>query len=383
MGASESVPERAGRVGGPVRPGWRESTLTRAKEIETLTAWAAAHNQPEWNGPLAASIAEHLAAARDAARSVALDPRRWFCLFRNGALHERAMTNLDAAEANLLNLAPAGYLLGQMPSVLCHVRSHLVSNDPRRLEMDRIGRRIGLAEQSSMTHETPTPVERMVAIVDAERATIVAATRAAASAKMREFARLRNFRNTLVYATASMSLIAIGIAVVGLVAPTLIPLCFAPQDGGQAMVVCPIGQSERFAVPTPASGLDIDDYVRMTVTSRDLLIVELIGLVAAAVSAAAAIRGIRGSSERLGVPTVLALLKLPTGAITAFLGLLLMRGQFVPGLSALDTSAQILAWALVFGYAQQLFTRLVDQQGQQVLDSVRGADKATPALTPQ
>jgi hypothetical protein len=61
-----------------------------------------------------------------------------------------------------------------------------------------------------------------------------------------------------------------------------------------------------------------------------------------------------------------------------------MRGQFVPGLSALDTSAQILAWALVFGYAQQLFTRLVDQQAHSVLDSVRGADRpAEPtAATP-
>jgi len=48
-----------------------------------------------------------------------------------------------------------------------------------------------------------------------------------------------------------------------------------------------------------------------------------------------------------------------------------MRGQFVPGLSALDTSAQILAWALVFGYAQQLFTRLVDQQAHSVLNTVR------------
>jgi hypothetical protein len=44
----------------------------------------------------------------------------------------------------------------------------------------------------------------------------------------------------------------------------------------------------------------------------------------------------------------------------------------VPGLSALDTSAQILAWALVFGYAQQLFTRLVDQQAHTVLQTVRG-----------
>jgi hypothetical protein len=60
-----------------------------------------------------------------------------------------------------------------------------------------------------------------------------------------------------------------------------------------------------------------------------------------------------------------------------------MRGQFVPGLSALDTSAQILAWALVFGYAQQLFTRLVDQQGQTALDSAGGASKAPSGSTPR
>jgi hypothetical protein len=53
---------------------------------------------------------------------------------------------------------------------------------------------------------------------------------------------------------------------------------------------------------------------------------------------------------------------------------MLMRGQFVPGLSALDTSAQILAWAVVFGYAQQLFTGLVDAQAQTVLDDVGGKD---------
>jgi hypothetical protein len=48
-----------------------------------------------------------------------------------------------------------------------------------------------------------------------------------------------------------------------------------------------------------------------------------------------------------------------------------MRGEFVPGLSALDSSAQILAWALVFGYAQQLLTQLVDRQAHTVPDNVR------------
>jgi hypothetical protein len=168
-------------------------------------------------------------------------------------------------------------------------------------------------------------------------------------------------------------------------------MCFAPQEAGVYIVVCPTNQSEPFQISTQSTAAteasappvrDIDDVVAETARPQDLLVVELVGLIAAAVAAAAAIRTIRGSSERYGLPVALAALKLPTGAITAFLGLLLMRGQFVPGLTALDTPEQILAWALLFGYAQQLFTRLVDQQGQAVLNSVRGADKAQPTQPP-
>jgi len=153
--------------------------------------------------------------------------------------------------------------------------------------------------------------------------------------------------------------------------------------------VCPTGQSEPFiplqsgtTLPPGVPIRDIDKVVEDTVEPQDLIVVELVGLTAAAVATAAAVRGLKGSSERYGLPVALAALKLPTGAITAFLGLLLMRGQFVPGLTALDTSAQILAWALVFGYAQQLFTRFVDQQGQTVLENVRGADRPQPSPTP-
>ena len=80
------------------------------------------------------------------------------------------------------------------------------------------------------------------------------------------------------------------------------------------------------------------------------------------------------------MPVALAALKLPTGAITAFLGLLLMRQRYDPGLSALDTSAQILAWALVFGYARdELFTRLVDPAGPV---RARQCDAAPTTLAP-
>jgi hypothetical protein len=55
-----------------------------------------------------------------------------------------------------------------------------------------------------------------------------------------------------------------------------------------------------------------------------------------------------------------------------------MRGEFIPGLSALDSSGQIIAWAIIFGYAQQLLTGFIDRQAQDVLRGVGGTDGQAP-----
>jgi hypothetical protein len=327
---------------------------------------------------LSCAVCVHLDAARDAVE-FAVGPMRFFRLPRNGSLRERAMSRLDAAEAQLLNSAPPEYLLGQMPSILQHVHRHLVSGDQRREELESIAMRLGLADPDHPQVQLANKPQfgEKLRIVEQERGQLVTAMRAASSAAMREQIRVRSFRNVLVVTTVAMSFLAVAIAVIGFRSPSLLPLCFAPEEAGRAVVVCPTQQSAPFSTERPAimpvDPVDVDNFVAITVRPWDLMLVELVGLVAAAVAAAAAIRNIRGSSERYGIPVALAALKLPTGAVTAFLGLLLMRGQFVPGLSALDSSAQIIAWALVFGYAQQMFTRLVDQQGQKVLNSVRGA----------
>jgi hypothetical protein len=276
-----------------------------------------------------------------------------------------------------------------MPCLLRHVRCHLPPTDPARQEFERIAQRLGIKDPDHPLVQNlkgPALAEKEE-IVEGERGKIVTTVRAASSAALREHVRLRSFRNVVVVTSLAMALLAIGVAITGLLSPTLIPLCFAPQEAGKTTVVCPTAESVPF-VPTgepSQKGVptnDIDFVVGLTAKPLDLMVVELVGLIAAAIATAAAIRRIKGSSERYGLPVALAALKLPTGAVTAFLGLLLMRGQFVPGLTALDTSAQILAWALVFGYAQQLFTRLVDQQGQSVLDNVRGADQPQPSPTP-
>jgi hypothetical protein len=354
----------ASSIGGPVSRAWREGTLTRAKELESLSNWLYRNNQLDNVEDLMKAVQQHIIAAREAARQ-----KNPFRLSRSSSF-VRAMGNLDAAEAQLLNFAPVAYILGQMPSLLNHVRRHLTVGDPRRQEFERIAKTIGANRTDSLLEK------EYEGTVEKERGKIVAAVRGASSAALREELRVASFRNVLVVTTVVMMLLAVGVAIMGFVFPTVVSLCFQPEIGGQTWVVCPTAQSVLGSAGEPGPTIShLNDVVAKTVNRADLLVIETIGLTAAALAAAAAMRGIRGSSEPYGLPVVLAALKLPTGAITAFLGLLLMRGQFVPGLSALDTSAQIVAWAVIFGYAQQLFTHFVDQQAHTVLDAVRGGDK--------
>jgi hypothetical protein len=287
------------------------------------------------------------------------------------------MSNLDAAEALILNFAPPSYLLGQTPGLFNHVQRNLPPTDPRRQEFERIAQRVGVKDPDHpLVDKTKEPSSTEAEkIIEQERGKIVTIVRGASSAALRDQLRLRSFRNILAVTIIGMIVLAIGVAVFGWLYPTRVPLCFQPSlDNGQSVVVCPTAYSMRLP-PNQLPGPELDLAVAQAAKRWDHLTVELVGLIAAAVVATTRIRNIRGSSEAPDLPVLLALLKLPTGAITAFLGLLLVRGGFIPGLSALDSPAQILSWALVFGFAQQLFTRLVDQQGQNVLNSVRAANR--------
>lgn len=96
----------------------------------------------------------------------------------------------------------------------------------------------------------------------------------------------------------------------------------------------------------------------------------MFGLLGGSLSGAFAIRKLQGTSNPYSVPVALSLLKLPSGALTAIVGILLVRGEFIPGLSQLDNQPQILAYAFVFGVAQQIATRYVDERAQQLLTAV-------------
>jgi hypothetical protein len=362
----------------PTTSAWREDALTRCRELEGLARWVDAQTDP--GAPEAASVArlmpyilEHIEQAREtASRSPRSDdgtsdgkapavPGRLGQLKSSvtGAAVERTAGNLDAAETHLLRLAPLPFLHGAMPGLEAHVNRFLPKGDPRRAQVERIARRVEMTD-----------------LDDDDRELVVAAHHAANSQRRRDMLRVRSFRNIMWTVALCLLPLVIGVAILGYTTPTAIPLCFHPVE--KHKFVCPSAETSTTGadgVPltdAQETALDVDQYVEDTARRGDVALIEAIGLIAAAAATAVALRNVRGTSTPYSLPMALAAIKLPLGALTAVLGLVLMAGNFVPGLSALDTSTQILAWAVVFGYAQQLLTRFVDQRADALLQNVGG-----------
>jgi len=279
--------------------------------------------------------------------------------FRPGPAVERVVSHLDAVDSEILRLAPAPYVYGQLPGVLADIKRQLPMSDPR---VQRITQLVRSPEATLSDHDRD----------------LIAATQRAASAEARrQVRRLSSFTRVL-YATAGVLTVgAIAFAVVGFVGHRNLPVCFNPVDG----VVCPTsmtgppgsqaaGAQGQPKPVTPA----VDSAMRDHSDKWDIALIEAVGLLAAAVAAAGSLSRIRGTSTPFTLPLALAVLKLPTGALTAILGLLLMRGGFIPGLGALDTPAQIIAWAIVLGYSQQLLTQFVDRHAQSELTNFGRSD---------
>jgi hypothetical protein len=171
------------------------------------------------------------------------------------------------------------------------------------------------------------------------------------------YVRVRDFRNVLLVSAVLITVLMTGFVILVGLNPSTVPFCFTPgqttastDTATNAATVCPSGKSAP--------------------SSMDVRLIAGLGLLGGALSAAFSIRNIRGTSLPYGIPIALSLLKVPSGALTAVAAILLLGGDFIPGLSELDSQRQILAYALVFGYAQQIATRLLDQRAQGVLESV-------------
>lgn len=275
--------------------------------------------------------------------------------FSGSAALERTWANVRATDVMLLMLCAEEDLPGRSADVLSHVEQHLRPVDPLRMKVSAVAERMGT--------KGPLPGDRVL---------LALALSASYDGLDAEFSRVRSLSLILRVATFFVLLGVCGLAAWGWYCPDSLNMCFLPE--GKKFAACPSGEVPLNPKSVPS------DYAQRV----DVLVTEAAGLAGAALTVIASLRRIQGTSSPYMLPLSAALLKFPTGALTAFIGVLLIRGAFVPGLSDLDSSPQIVAWAVIFGAAQQLVTRFVDERARETLSDVGrlSPDPETDGLKP-
>jgi hypothetical protein len=318
---------------------WVHHVVVSVRMLETRLAVAEAQGLGPDQRAAAAGVRRLLEKAKDAANGV--DPRPgpmsdWW----SGSLLEAAYQNLHGAKVEMVDVYDDAELAAEIPEVAARAHQTLHRDDPRRHTTDRLGGRPSAIQRAYLRRTMQDSYDAMD----------------------RQHERLRSFRN-IVLVLAMFIVVLVGITMAAVWGkPSILPLCF-PANGGDptsTLLNCPTGKN----VAAESAG--------------DIFVVGLLGLLGGALAAAMSIRNLRGTSSPYDVPVALAFLKVPLGAFTAILGLIAIQGEFVPGLSSLDSQQQILAYALLLGFAQQVFTHSLDVRAQSLLEALPGKDAGSP-----
>lgn len=175
---------------------------------------------------------------------------------------------------------------------------------------------------------------------------------------------VRHFRNVLIGTFIGLFILVVVLALLGSAHPSYFPVCLqsAQKQGTQAATtICPTGGSA-------ASG-------------ADLTLVLLLGGVGATLAVALNLAGLKPAGVRYSLSVAQGLLKIAFGAITAMLGIIILSTQATAS-GILGSQAGLLATAVVFGYSQQLFTKLIDRQASDLLNAASSTTKASPNASP-
>jgi hypothetical protein len=176
---------------------------------------------------------------------------------------------------------------------------------------------------------------------------------------------VRVFRNILIWLTVVLTLFLVLTAIVAWNDPTLFSVCGpAVTTAGSsaaptaAQTACPHGSA-------PVSG--------------DVLMIELLGALGGLLSAVFFLKGLQAVRGPYGLPLAQGILKVPTGAAVALVGIwVLQRG--VLGLLTPQSGDKVIAYAVLFGFAQQAFTNALDTRASALIGTaISTGPSARPA----
>jgi hypothetical protein len=245
----------------------------------------------------------------------------------NGQAYEGAMASLHAAEVAIIALSRPVRAWTRIDAVLA-LAGPLCQKDPRLTLVEDLKRK-----DWPQDHRVPWAVAALL--------------QAAYAVQEERAVRSRNFRNRLVRAGSVLTLLLVVTVVVAWRNAGAIPVC---STSG-----CPGGAE---------SGL------------REVGLVMLLGMLGAATHVAGRLQKMGGSWNPYSLPFYQELIKLPIGALTAVIGLLLVDTEWLPMIKAPDSWHDVMARAVVFGLAQIALTRTIDQRAEKILAAEPDPDEA-------
>ena len=244
----------------------------------------------------------------------------------NGHAYEGTQACLHAAEVAIIGLSEPARVWNRIDAVLA-LAGPLCQRDPRLKLVEQLRRR-----NNPRDDRLPTAVAVLL-----EAAYAVQEERAVRS---------RNFRNRLIRAGGTLSLL-LGVT-----------LAVAWRNSG-AIPVC--------TNDCPAQG---------ACGLREVGLVMLLGMLGAATHVAGRLQKMGGSWNPYNLPFYQELIKLPIGALTAVIGLLLVGTNWLPVIQAPTSWRGVMAYAVAFGLAQIALTRNIDQRAEKLLASEPDPDEA-------
>ncbi|HWJ84704.1 MAG TPA: hypothetical protein VNR62_04700, partial [Cellulomonas sp.] len=103
----------------------------------------------------------------------------------------------------------------------------------------------------------------------------------------------------------------------------------------------------------------------------DAGVVAFLGALGGALAAIIAMRRASPGSSPYRITPALSLVRVPLGGLTAVVGVMLVQSGEVPGVS-LTSASQVAVFALLFGFSQELVTRLLESRARVVQDATKG-----------
>ena len=318
----------------PPRQVWRVVVKDRATRLSADLDRIATANQ---QGPDYSLAKNSLAEARKAAR---LDGEKlgwwWILNWFTGAPIEAAWIALHRAQQALVPLlSDAEVRAAALEARATLALSPLDSKDPRghdyQEQLDRI-----VAQTGSIGADDRLALRKIEEFFHSRSDT--------------DHGQIRTFRNILLILALALTF---GLAIVTVAAwrdPQAFSLC-GPLASGQAS--CLVGGAPR---------------------SADILLIELVGGLGGLISAVFFLRGVIVSQAPYALPAALGVLKVPAGAATGLIGVMFLHH----GLLAVPSvdGPKLLAFAAIFGFAQQAVTNFADTKGSELLTTAGRKDQS-------